>query len=65
MAVEIEFRDGTYAVADHVAALLRLVDTTSMTKEEAIKASETQLVKDHLNAAGRKFVARHFRENHF
>lgn len=62
MAVEVEFRDGVSAVADHVAALLRNVDTTTMTKEEAIRASETQMLKDRLNAAQRKLVAGHFRE---
>jgi hypothetical protein len=62
MAVEIEFRDGVYAVADHVAALLRAVDCTTMTKEEAIRASETQMLRDHLNRAQRKLVSAHFRE---
>lgn len=63
MAVEIEFRDGVHAVADHVAMLLRAVDCTTMTKEEAIHASETQMLKDHLNRAQRKLVSAHFREN--
>ena len=62
MAVEVEFRDGLQAVADHVAALLRHVDTTTMTKEEAIRASETQMLKERLNAAQRKLVSIHFRE---
>lgn len=62
MAVEIEFRDGTHAVPNHVAAILRLVDTTTMTHDEAIKASQNQLLKDHLNMLQRKVVARHFRQ---
>jgi ElaB/YqjD/DUF883 family membrane-anchored ribosome-binding protein len=62
MAVEVEFRDGVQAVADHVAALLRGIDTTSMTKAEAIKASESQMLKDHLNRAQKKLVSAHFRE---
>lgn len=33
-----------------------------MTKEEAIKASETQMVKDHLNGIQRRVIAGHFRE---
>jgi len=63
MAVELEFRDGTHAVANHVAMLLRHVDTHTMTVEEAIKASETQMVKDHLNKVQLKAIASHFREN--
>lgn len=63
MAVELEFRDGSHAVADHVAMLLRGIDTHTMTVEEAIRASETQMLKDHLNRAQAKLVAAHFREN--
>jgi hypothetical protein len=63
MAVELEFRDGVHPVADHVAWLMRGVDTTTMTVEEAIRASETQKVKDFLNGAQRKLVSRHFVEH--
>lgn len=62
MAILVEFRDGEHPVPDHVAVLLRSVDCTSMTKAEAIKASETQMVKDHLNGIQRRMVAGHFRE---
>lgn len=65
MAVELEFRDGVQAVADHVAWMLRNVDTATMTKEQAIRASETQMVRDRLNAAQRKLVGEHFREHRF
>jgi hypothetical protein len=63
MAVLVEFRDGEQPVADHVAMLLRNVDCTTMTKEQAIRASENQMVKDHLNKLQRTVIARHFREN--
>lgn len=63
MAVLIEFRDGEQPVADHVAWLLRNVDTSSMTKEEAIRASEQQMLRDQLNTAQRKLISRHFVEN--
>lgn len=63
MAVILEFRDGEQPVPDHVAMLLRHVDTTTMTKAEAIKASETQMLRDHLNTAQRKLVGKHFREH--
>jgi hypothetical protein len=62
MAVEMEFRDGIHAVPDHVAWLMRGVDTTTMTVEEAIRASELQKVKDYLNGAQRKLIGAHFRE---
>lgn len=62
MATLVEFRDGEHPVPDHVARLLKNVDCSSMTKEEAIKASETQMLKDYLNGAQRRLVARHFRE---
>ena len=62
MAVEIEFRDGVQAVADHVAILLRNVETHKMTKEEAIHASETQMARDFLNRTQNKMIATHFRE---
>lgn len=63
MAVELEFRDGVHAVADHVALLMRNVDTTTMTVEEAIRASEQKLLRDHLNGVQRKMVSRHFMEH--
>ena len=63
VAVELEFRDGVHAVADHVAYLMRGVDTTEMTVEEAIRASENQMVKDVLERAQRKLIAKHFREH--
>ena len=65
MAVEVEFRDGVHAVADHVAALLRGVDCTTMTKAQAIKASESQMLRNHLNRAQRKIIGRHFQERNF
>lgn len=63
MAVEVEFRDGVHAVADHVAALLRHVDCTTMTMKEAIRASEKQMLRDHLNRAQGKLISAHFREH--
>jgi hypothetical protein len=62
MAVLLEFRDGEQPVADHVAALLRNVDCSTMTKEEAIRASENQMLRDHLNKIQRVTLARHFQE---
>lgn len=63
MATIVEFRDGEQPVADHVAWLLRHVDCTTMTKAEAIKESETQMVRDHLKLAQRNLIAKHFQEH--
>jgi len=63
MAVEVEFRDGVQAVPEHIYLIMRGIDTHSMTKEEAIRASETQMVKNYLNTTQRKLVAKHFREH--
>ena len=63
MAVEVEFRDGTHAVPNHVAQLLRSVDTHTMTKDEAIHASEQQMLRDHLNTIQRKMISKHFRDH--
>lgn len=63
MAIEVEFRDGVQAVPDHVYYLLRGIDCTTMTKEQAIRASETQMLRDRLNAAQRKLIGVHFREH--
>lgn len=62
MAIEVEFRDGPHAVPNHVAMLLRRVDTHTMTLEEAIHASEQQMLRDHLNNVQRKMISKHFRE---
>ena len=63
MAVLVEFRDGEQPVADHVAWLLRNVDCTSMTKEQAIHESEQQMLRDHLKRAQRVLMAKHFAEH--
>ncbi len=57
----IEFRDGERDVPDHVAMLLRGLETHTMTYEQAIRKSETKLVSDRLNAAQQSAVAQHFR----
>lgn len=63
MAIELEFRDGVHAVPNHVAWLMKNVDTSTMTVEEAIRASERQRVKEYLNNAQRKLIGAHFREH--
>jgi len=63
MAVELEFRDGIEAVPDHVAILLRGVETHTMTKDEAVRASEDQMLRNHLDRAQRRLIAGHFREH--
>lgn len=63
MAIVVEFRDGEQPVADHVAWLLRNVDCSTLTKAEAIRESETQMMRDQLNRAQRILLAKHFVEH--
>lgn len=65
MAVEIEFRDGIAAVPNHVAWMMRGLETHTMTKDEAIAAAETQMTRNYLNQVQRKVIRGHFRENRF
>lgn len=63
MAVLVEFRDGEQPVADHVAWLLRNVDCSTLTKDEAIHASEQQMLRDQLKRAQRNLITKHFAEH--
>lgn len=56
MTKTIEFRDGEQSVPDHVAELLKGIDTYAYTYEQAIRLSEQQLLKQRLNEAQRSLV---------
>lgn len=58
---ELEFRDGLREVPDHLADMMRGLDTYKMTYEEAQTLANQSLVRDRLNRAGEKVVADHFR----
>lgn len=59
----VEFRDGDKQVPDHVAWLLRNLDTYLMSYEEAIRKAETQLLRERLNNAQQRLVDAHFRQH--
>lgn len=58
----IEFRDGEKDVPDHVAVMMKGLETHTMTYEQALRASEQKMVKDRLNYEMNSLVADHFRE---
>jgi hypothetical protein len=58
----IEFRDGEKDVPDHVAVMMKGLETHTMTYEQAVRASEQKMVKDRLNYEMNSLVADHFRE---
>ena len=57
----LEFRDGLREVPDHLADMMRGLDTYKLTYEEAQIRANQSLVRDRLNRAGEKVVADHFR----
>lgn len=60
--VTLEFRDGDKEVPDHVAVLLKAVDTHKLTYDQAIAYSQKSLLKERLNQSQRNLIAEHFRE---
>ena len=59
---EVEFRDGTRLVPDHVEAMLTGIDTHRLTYREAIKAGEDRIQGDHVYRAQRSLIRDHFKE---
>lgn len=58
---EIEFRDGNHWVPDHLADMMRGLDTYRMTREEAISEANKTLSKDYLHKAQTDVIAAHFK----
>lgn len=59
----MEFRDGPREVPDHLAFLLRGMDTYRLTYLEAIQKANDSLFKDWLNGKQGQILRRHFDEN--
>lgn len=57
----IEFRDGEREVPDHIAVLMKGIETHTMTYEQAVHVSEHKLVKDHLNSTMQEMVTSHLK----
>lgn len=62
MAQEVEFRDGTQVVPDHVADMVAGLETFKMTYKEAIAAAEKRALGDLVGRAQRELIRAHFRE---
>lgn len=58
---EIEFRDGTQWVPDHLADMMKGLDTFRMTREEATDEANKTLSKDYLQKAQTDAIAAHFK----
>ena len=60
---QLEFRDGTKVVPDHVRELMADLDTHKFTYEEALRLAAQKHVRDRLNAAQSDIIQRHFRDH--
>ena len=58
---QLEFRDGVREVPDHLADLMKGLDTYQMTFEQAQVAANNSLVRDRLNNIQSKVVAEHLK----
>ena len=54
--ITLEFRDGEHDVPEHVAMLLKGIDTFTYTYDQAVRYSGQRLLKDKLNEAQRALV---------
>lgn len=57
----LEFRDGLREVPDHLADMMRGLDTYQLTYEQAQTQANQSLVRDRLNRVGEKVVSDHLR----
>lgn len=60
--VEMEFRDGSRIVPDHVADYLTNIDTLRHTFREAMDLANKARVSEHLNRMQQKVITEHFKE---
>ena len=59
---KIDFRDGTREIPDWQAEIMAGVDTVSMTYEQAMRAANQKMKRDHVNRAADKVISQHFRD---
>lgn len=59
---DIEFRDGTKFVPDHLAEMMRGLPTHTMTLEEATNAANNSLVTTAFGQARQRMVTQHFKD---
>ena len=58
----LKFRDGERSVPDHVAAMLRDVETFRLTYEQAMKAANEQLINEEVRGRMTDLIDRHRQE---
>lgn len=59
--MQLEFRDGSREVPDHLAIHMRGMETFRITYGEAITAVNDKLQRDFINSAAERFVDDHFK----
>jgi len=60
---DVDFRDGTKSVPDHVAAMLEGLPTHVITYEEGVRYMNENQLRKHLDKVQSKVIAAHFRVN--
>lgn len=58
--MQLEFRDGTREVLDHLAVHMKNMETFRMTYDEAVERVNDKLQSDFINKAADRFVDDHF-----
>jgi hypothetical protein len=59
---EVEFRDGTKEVPDHLADMMKGLPTHNMTEVEATIAANESLINNRFTDARQKMVVQHFKD---
>lgn len=59
---QLEFRDGTREVPDHLADMMTGLQTFTLTFEEAQTEANKRLTRDRLNQIGDKVVSDHLKK---
>lgn len=60
---DVEFRDGTRSVPDHVATMLEGLPTHTLTYEEGVQYMNENQLRKHLDKVQARVIASHFRVN--
>ena len=57
--VELEFRDGTFVVPEHLAALMTGMDTTMYRYQQAVEAVNSGMLSEHLGKIQQRTIDEH------
>lgn len=58
---EVEFRDGTRLIPEHLAEIMSGIKTHTLTYEEAVEKANWRLAENHVESAFDSIVQSHFR----